>query len=436
MFLSILGFLMIATFMYLIMSKRLSAMIALILIPVVFALIGGFSSELGNLMLSGVKSIAPTGVMLVFGILYFGIMIDAGLFDPVVDKTLKAVKGDPVKIVVGTALLALMVSLDGDGSTTYMIVIAAMLPLYRRLGMNPLILTAVTMLSSGVMNIIPWGGPTARVMSALHLDASQVFTPVIPCMITAVLWVMFVAYILGKKERKRLGLSHESMSKEEEIASFRIAATLEVPEYKRPKLLWVNFTLTVVLIVSLVMNILPIPVLFMIAFALAMMINYPNLEEQKERMSAHAGNALAVAGMVFAAGIFTGILTGTKMVDAMANTLVALIPDALGPHMPIFTAIISMPFTFFMSNDAFYFGILPLITKATAIYGIDAADMARASLLGQPVHLLSPLVPSTYLLVGLAGVNFGDHQRFTLKWAIGTTIVMLITALVFGIFAF
>jgi CitMHS family citrate-Mg2+:H+ or citrate-Ca2+:H+ symporter len=391
MFLSILGFLMIATFMYLIMSKRLSAMIALILIPVVFALIGGFSSELGNLMLSGVKSIAPTGVMLVFGILYFGIMIDAGLFDPVVEKTLKAVKGDPVKIVVGTALLALLVSLDGDGSTTYMIVISAMLPLYLRLGMNPLVLTAVTMLSSGVMNII---------------------------------------------ERKRLGLSYESLSKEEEIASFRIAATLEVPEHKRPKLLWVNFALTAVLIVSLVMNILPIPVLFMIAFALAMMINYPSLEEQKERMSAHAGNALAVAGMVFAAGIFTGILTGTKMVDAMANTLVALIPDALGPHMPIFTAIISMPFTFFMSNDAFYFGILPLITKATAIYGIDASNMARASLLGQPVHLLSPLVPSTYLLVGLAGVNFGDHQRFTLKWAIGTTIVMLITALVIGIIAF
>lgn len=436
MFLSILGFLMIATFMYLIMSKRLSAMTALILIPIVFALIGGFSSELGNLMLSGVKSIAPTGVMLVFGILYFGIMIDAGLFDPIVDKTLKVVKGDPVKIVVGTALLALLVSLDGDGSTTYMIVISAMLPLYRRLGMNPLILTAVTMLSSGVMNIIPWGGPTARVMSALHLDASQVFTPMIPCMIAAVLWVMFVAYILGKKERKRLGHSHESFSKEEENASFRIAATLEVLEYKRPKLLWVNFTLTAVLIVSLVMNFLPIPVLFMIAFALALMINYPSLEEQKERMSAHSGNALAVAGMVFAAGIFTGILTGTKMVDAMANTLVALIPDALGPHMPIFTAMISMPFTFFMSNDAFYFGILPLITKATAMYGINVSDMARASLLGQPVHLLSPLVPSTYLLVGLAGVNFGDHQRFTLKWAIGTTIVMLITALMIGIIVF
>jgi CitMHS family citrate-Mg2+:H+ or citrate-Ca2+:H+ symporter len=163
------------------------------------------------------------------------------------------------------------------------------------------------------------------------------------------------------------------------------------------------------------------------------MINYPKLSEQQERIAAHAGNALAVAGMVFAAGIFTGILSGTKMVDAMGHAVVAMIPNALGPHMPVITALTSMPFTFFMSNDAYYFGILPILTEAAANYGIDPVEMGRASLLGQPVHLLSPLVPSTYLLVGMAGVNFGDHQRFTLKWACGTTIVMLIVALVTGI---
>jgi CitMHS family citrate-Mg2+:H+ or citrate-Ca2+:H+ symporter len=436
MFLSILGFAMIAVFMYLIMSKRLSAMVALIIVPIVFALIGGFGADMGTMMLNGVKQIAPTGVMLIFGILYFGIMIDAGLFDPVVSKTLKLVKGDPVKIVIGTALLSLLVSLDGDGSTTYMIVAAALLPLYQRLGMSPLVLTAVTMLGNGVMNITPWGGPTARVMSSLHLDASQVFTPMIPGMITGGLWVVFVAYVLGKRERKRLGFEVHTFSQEEEAALIRHAATVEILDYKRPKLLWINFLLTAALMVALIMNVMPLTILFMIAFALALMINYPKLDDQKERLSAHAGNALGVAGMVFAAGIFTGILSGTKMVDAMAHTLITLIPDSLGPHLPVIAAITSMPFTFFMTNDAYYFGILPLITEAAAVYGIDPVEMGRASLLGQPVHLLSPLVPSTYLLVGLAGVDFGDHQRFTLKWAIGTTIVMLITAIVIGMITF
>lgn len=427
--LAILGFGMVITFMVLIMTKRLSPQIALIIIPIIFGLIAGASSGIGKMMIDGVTGIAATGIMLIFGILYFGIMIDVGLFDPLVAKILQVVKGDPLKVIVGTALLALLVSLDGDGATTYMIVVAAMLPLYKRLGINPLILTTVVMLSGGVMNILPWGGPTARVMSALKLDASQVFLPVITSMAAGALWVLFVAYLLGKRERKRLGISELQFDE----TTQHITIAHEADSVKRPKLIWVNLLLTLALMTALVMDILPLAILFMIAFALALIINYPKLEDQRQRLASHAGNALSVASMVFAAGIFTGILSGTHMVDAMAKSFVNIIPASLGPNMPVITAITSMPFTFFISNDAFYFGILPLITEAASHFGVSAAEMARASLFGQPVHLLSPLVPSTYLLVGLAGVNFGDHQRFTLKWAIGTTLVMLLFSLITGV---
>lgn len=157
--LTILAYTMIVVFMALIMTKRLSAMVALILVPIVFGLIGGFGMGLGPMMLDGIKKLAPTGVMLMFAILYFGIMIDAGLFDPVVKLVLRLVGGSPTKIVVGTFLLAAGVSLDGDGSTTYMITCAAMLPLYQRLGMNRLVLACVVMMAGQLMNILPWAGP-------------------------------------------------------------------------------------------------------------------------------------------------------------------------------------------------------------------------------------------------------------------------------------
>ncbi|MBL3613032.1 citrate transporter CitH, partial [Bacillus sp. RHFS18] len=193
--LAILGFVMMIVFMYLIMSNRLSALIALIVVPVVFALISGFGKDLGEMMIQGVTDLAPTGIMLLFAILYFGIMIDSGLFDPLIAKILSLVKGDPLKIALGTAVLTMTISLDGDGTTTYMITIAAMLPLYKRLGMNRLVLAGIAMLGSGVMNIIPWGGPTARVLASLKLDTSEVFTPLIPAMIAGVLWVIAVAYL-------------------------------------------------------------------------------------------------------------------------------------------------------------------------------------------------------------------------------------------------
>jgi citrate-Mg2+:H+ or citrate-Ca2+:H+ symporter, CitMHS family len=433
--LAILGYLMVFVFMFLIMTRRLSALIALMIIPALFAVIGGFSKDLGEMALAGIEELAPTGVMLMFAILYFGIMIDAGLFDPVVGKILKIVKGDPLKITIGTAVLVLIISLDGDGTTTYMITISAMLPLYKRIGMSPLILASIAVLGSAAMNITPWAGAMARVVSALNLEMSDVFVPLIPAMVGGALWVIFTAYVFGMKERKRLGVI-DLKDLDSGMAYAELAATVEQPGYKRPKLLWVNFGLTVLLMTGLIMGVMPLQVLFMLGFAIAIMINYPNLDMQKERISAHAGNVLAVASLVFAAGIFTGILSGTKMVDAMANSLVSLIPDALGPHFPIITAIVSLPFTFFMSNDAYYFGILPIIAEAASNYGVDSLDIARAALMGPAVHLLSPLVASTYLLVGMAKVDFGEFQRFTLPWAIGTSVVMILVSVVVGAFSF
>ncbi|KQM77990.1 CitMHS family transporter [Xylophilus sp. Leaf220] len=446
--LTILGFGMVITFMYLIMTKRLSPLVALTLVPIGFALIGGFHAGLGPMMLDGIKKIAPTGILLMFAMLYFGVMIDAGLFDPIVDRILRLVKGDPLRIVIGTAVLALVISLDGDGSTTYMITVASMLPLYKRLKMNPLNLTCVALIASGLMNLTPWGGPTARAASALHLDVGDVFIPMVGPMLVAVCSLVGVAFWLGMKERRRLGFSLltgrtaggrmpsqvlPALVEDEEDRRMPPDETGE-EDVRRPRLRWVNALLTAVLMVCLVVGVLPLPVLFMIAFALALVINYPDLAEQRRRMANHAGNVLAVVSLIFAAGIFTGILSGTGMVEAMSRSLLAVIPPALGPYFAPITALVSMPFTFFMSNDAFYFGVLPILTEAAGQYGVTPVEMARASLIGQPVHLLSPLVPSTYLLVGLAGVDFADHQRFTLKWAALVSLVLMAACLAFAIF--
>ncbi|MBD1380525.1 CitMHS family transporter [Metabacillus arenae] len=434
--LALLGFLMIIVFMFLIMTKRMSALIALAVIPILFGVIGGFGLKLGPMMLEGIETVAPTGVMLLFAILYFGIMIDAGLFDPLISTILKIVKGDPLKIVIGTAALSSMIALDGDGTTTYMITVSAMLPLYNRIGMNPLILTCIAMLSFGVMNMTPWGGPTARAVSALQLDVADVFIPLIPVMACGIIWIFVTAFILGKKERKRLGVASIQYSPEEKHTFQSLAATAEIDDFKRPKLIWVNLLLTLALLTGLFLSILPLPVLFMVAFALAVLLNYPNLEEQKKRISSHAANALAVVSLVFASGIFTGILSGTEMVDAMANSLISIIPESLGSSMAVITAITSLPFTYFMANDPYYYGVLPIIAKTAAAYGVEPVEIARASILGQPIHAMSPLMASAYLLVGMAGVDFGEHQKFIFKWALGTAVVMIIAAILFGVITF
>ncbi|NUV68319.1 citrate:proton symporter [Streptomyces sp. CAI-121] len=481
--LTILGFAMIATFLVLIMTKKMSPIAALVLIPALFCVAVGQGAQLGDYVIEGVGNLAPTAAMLMFAIVYFGVMIDVGLFDPIVRGILKFCQADPMRIVVGTAVLAAIVSLDGDGSTTFMITVSAMYPLYKRLKMSLVVMTGVAATANGVMNTLPWGGPTARAATALKLDASEIFVPMIPALAMGLLAVFVLAYVLGIRERKRLGMLtlDEALAREPQPETVSAGtgtgtgtggkdrlhkgtgasasgtgtgsgssasaggtenADEDDDEFQgldpnrstlRPKLYWFNAGLTAALLTAMIMELMPIPVLFLLGAALALTVNFPHMPDQRARIAAHADNVLNVSGMVFAAAVFTGVLTGTGMVEHMADWVVGAVPEAMGPHMAIVTGLLSLPLTYFMSNDGFYFGVLPVLAEAGAAHGVSPLEIARASLAGQALHMSSPLVPAVYVLVGMAKVEFGDHTRFTVKWAVLTSLVVLAAGILFGI---
>ena len=427
---------MVVVFTYLIMAKKLSPVTALVIVPIVFALIAGFRLELGEMMLDGLKQVAPSAALLLFAILFFGLLIDAGLFDPLINKMMTFVKGDPVKIAIGTAIIAMTVALDGDGTTTHMITISAMLALYLRIGMNPLILGTISLLSVSIMSgMTPWGGPATRAIASLGLDANEFFLPIIPTMLSGMGCILFIAFVLGKKERVRIGVINMEGISRHSLELLEVASTQSQElenELKRPKLRWLNLILVIAVMGVLVMGLISPSILFLIGFVIAAMINYPNIEQQKERILSHSGNALTVTVLVFAAGIFSGIFSGTKMVDAISNSLISIIPESVGGLFPLVVAITSMPFTFVLSNDAYYFGVLPILAEAGAAYGVSSLEIARASVLGQPVHFLSPLVASTLLLVGMLKTDLGEFQRYALKWTVLCSVVIIVVAFVTG----
>lgn len=426
--LAFLGFSTIAVFLILIMSKRMSVMTALVLTPVVFGFIAGFNAtDLGKFALDGIKQVAPTGILLMFAVLYFATMLDAGLFDPVIAFIIKSVKGDPLKVIMGTAILTMIVHLDGDGTATFMIVLSAFLPIYKALKINRLILSSIVALSVGPLHLVPWSGTSARAISTLKSDAVHIFNPNIPAILGGIAWVLFVAFWFGKKERNRLGVVDFQYNPKDEL-------TAEQHALRRPKLLYFNALLTIGLITTLVKGWIPAAVLFVVASMIALLINYPKLPEQHKILRGHGTNIFLVSSMIFAAGIFSGILTGTKMIDAMAMGLVSLIPQQHANLLPTLTALTSLPASMLFTPDAYYFGVVPILSQTATQFGIDNLEIGRAALLGQMTvgFPISPLTASTFLLVGLSEVDLGEHQRFTFKWAWGTTIVMTLIALLTG----
>jgi CitMHS family citrate-Mg2+:H+ or citrate-Ca2+:H+ symporter len=469
---------MIAVFMVLIMTKKLTPVLALIIVPTIFGLFAGAGLGIGPMVMDSMKSMTSTAALLMFAIIYFGLMIDVGLFDPLVKFILRKLGNDPAKVVLGTAILAAAVSLDGDGSTTFILTTAAMLPVYLRLKMSPVVLTCVAGLANGTMNILPWGGPTARAATALKLDVNDVFVPMIPSLIVGLIVVFAFSWLLGLQERNRLrAVAPEIWGVPETAGEFDAGSTggstaggsgnggsgsapaagkpgtgggagvavlerteLLVDDHDtamadtaldpnratlRPKLFWFNLGLTVAVMATLVANIIPLPFVFMVGAAIALLVNFPKVKDQGAQLIAHAPSIVAVVSMVMAAAVLTGVLNGTGMVKAMSEWLVAIIPADMGPLMAIITGVLSIPMTFFMSNDAFYFGVLPVLSETAAHYGVSAADMARASITGQPFHLQSPLVPAILLLVSLAKVDLGDHHKKVLWRTAVISLVML-----------
>jgi CitMHS family citrate-Mg2+:H+ or citrate-Ca2+:H+ symporter len=481
-----LGFAMILAFMALIMTKRLTPMVALILVPTVFGLFAGAGLGMGDMVLAAIADMAPTAALLMFAIMFFGIMIDVGLFDPLIRVITRLVGDDPAKVVLGTALLAGAVSLDGDGSTTFIITTSALLPIYLRLGMSPVVLTCVAGLVNGTLNIVPWGGPTVRAATALGVSPTDVFVPMLPSLGVGLVVAFGLAWLLGLSERNRIGrleLRRDDVTRPAGSES-RGRFGLRVPELVgaagtpgaratlgtrniltvqgsgapapariaederdtamadamlspdretlRPRLIWVNLALTIAVMTLLVLDVLPLPFVFMIGTALALVINFPRLKQQSAEIVAHAPSIVGVVSMVLAAGVLVGVLDGTGMVTAMADWVVDVVPPAMGPFFAVITGLLSIPMTFFMSNDAFYYGILPVLAESAAAYGISPAEMARASIIGQPVHLQSPLVPAILLLVSLANVNLGDHHRKVLWRALVVSLVMLAVGVLVG----
>jgi CitMHS family citrate-Mg2+:H+ or citrate-Ca2+:H+ symporter len=436
--------------------------VGLIAVPIAFGLAAGAGLGIGDMITDGMKALAPTAALLFFAIIFFGIMIDVGLFDPLVRLILRIVRNDPMRLVVGTAVLAMVVSLDGDGSTTFIIVTSALLPLYLKLRVSPVVLTVVAGLANGAMNIVPWGGPTARAAAALRVSPSDVFVPMIPAMLVGLVVVLLFAMQLGLSERRRIGslvLTSEPLlvaagagrsrtgsgnSDEARSASggsggaksddedwFVDGLDPERPTL-RPKLFWFNAILTVALLVTLVIDVLPLPILFMVAGAIALTVNFPRVKEQQEAVTRHSSSIVSVVAMVFAAAVLIGVFQGTGMVEAMAHWLLEIIPSALGPHLAVVTGVLSLPFTFFMSNDAFYFGVMPVLAEAASTYGIAPAEMARASITGQTFHMQSPLVPAILLLVTLAGVPLADHHKKVLWRAALVSLSMLAIGVLLG----
>lgn len=434
LWLSIVGFLVVIGIIVSIMSKKLSTMVALSLIPLVGAILVGKFSSIPDYLTAGINTVAVNGVMFVFAILFFGTMMSAGAFDPIVRFIIRCCHGNPLYVCIGTYILSIVGHLDGSATTTVLLVCGAMIPIYKKMHMRLRNLACILAMAAGLMNISPWGGPTLRASVVMEADLTEFFQPMlVPIILTLAIGVIPVIF-LGLSEIKRLkaeGFDYTAVSTEQQESEL----SEEAQELLRPHMVVPNLILIVLVIALMISGILSPGAAFLTGTAVAWILNYRKLSDQQKIIRQHGANVVFVVSALYGAGVLMGVLTESGMAAAMANTLVSLIPEALTRFVPFIVGIFAVPLSLVFDADTFYYGVLPVLTQSASAMGISGAGICYAALVGQLTlgWAITPLTPATLLLTGMCDLDLGEHQKFTIKFVWPLSIVLLILFTLFGL---
>ena len=433
-YMGFLGIAMVVVLLVLLLRGKTTPAIPFAIVPLVFGALASLQAEFGIMEIpgfaaAGVSKVANVAVLFIGTIMFFNIMGDAGMFDPMVNRLVRFADKGVTSIFMATALIAMVTHLDGAGTSTYLLTIPVMLPLYEKFKIRKLDLLLTTALMAGAMNLVPWGGPFVRVAAVLEQDPSVCWYQMLPAQIFGVLLALVIAFLLSRRAvRYGAGKNLEStVTAQDAIAGASDHAL------KRPKLVVVNWFITVCTLTLLFMGKIPSYLLFLVGTAVALAVNYKGTKEQNERVKAHASQAIAMVMVVISSGIFLGIFTGTGMVDAMVQLLIGIIPKALAPVLHIIIGLFAAPLGMFIGADPYTYGMLPIIMGVTNSIGIDPQSVAIAVVMGECAGwTISPAVSTVYLGIGLIDCELKDWLKYAVPVVWGFTVALLVFAVITG----
>ncbi len=434
--LSIIGLIIILTIVGLLLSGKVLPSVAMTIVPIVGALVAGFSlQDIDVFFNSGFSKVIHIAIMFIFAILYFGIMQDVGLFNPIVKGVLRFAKGNVVAVAICTVLVAAITHLDGSGASTFLITIPLLLPIYKELRMSPYLLVLLIGASASIMNMLPWAGPVGRVASVIGMHPTKLWHPLIIIQIMGMMFLILLTIFLAKRENKRIASGY-NVSKHLDHKDYDIEETdslTEKPSFQiRKNTYWINFAITICLITSLVLRLVPIELSFMIALSIALPLNFPKVSDRANRIKAHSSGALMMALIILSAGVFLGVLDGSGMLKALANSIIDILPTPILNNISIIISIFGMPFEMVLNTDAYYFGLLPIVTEVASSYGVTPQSTSYMMLVSNVAGtFISPFSPALWLAIGLAGIDIGKYIKYSFLWIWGLSLFLLLCTVIF-----
>ena len=430
---AILGYAMIALLIVLLLRNKITPYLGFIIIPPIFALLAGYSlDDLNKFMKAGVSGAMGTAVLALLSVIFFSIMTENGVFDPVVDLLVKKAGNNVAVVTVIAALIAHFSHLDTGTTSTLLVTIPAMLPIFKRLGIDRRYLYLEIVQAIAIMNLLPWGGAITRSSAVTGMDPAGITKALMPCLIVGFIFNMITAVIYGKRAQAKINAGILDNGTD---ADSDVGLTVEGNRNTQVNLkYWINLAWTLFILFLLFKSVFAGYITFMFALAGVLLINYRTVKEWNDVIDKYAKNGMRITLIMFTAGIFSGILSNSEMLTEMANVITSIIPDALAPMYNIICGAVSFVFGTFLGADGFHYGMMPLLLQAGESFGFAQDKLVYIMCMGRDtVSMITPVQATAWMCAGMCGVEFKNGAMKALPILVVLFALEVAVGLVFGI---
>ena len=282
-------------------------------------------------------------------------------------------------ICIITVLVSLITEIDGSVTSTYLVTIPMMLPLYKKLKIDPKVLLLLCSATMCALFVTPWNGRTLRAATLLEgIESPQnyIFMKMLPMMLIYIALCIVLAVILARIQIKK--------------GAGKVSADVDTQT-----MMQAYFVFAVGLIVAL-------------------SVNYPDLKLQGSLLKKYSQEMYSTACAVFLSGVVVGVLSESGMMDAMVDFLIRIIPGTMGPWVYLIIALFSTPLMLIFTNDIWQYALVPIVAGVSSKFGIPN-EIVVLTLLMNMGAMISPVAqPQIYLACDLAdGTELADYVKFS-----------------------
>lgn len=424
------AFVMVAFMVVVVFIKEVPLPYAMMVGPFIISLLMGNSiNETLQFFLDQFNgTMKSAGLMIIFAMLYFGLLTETGFFNKIGSAVFRMTKGKMSvwTVMIMTVILTAIGMLTATIGTTYLVVFPLMMVFYNRMDFDKKAALIIVTCTCSAMCFLPWGIGMAFTASYANVEIMDLCMRTIPITFTFIPVIILEVLYFGREHKKKGGLMKVELSEQE------LNELLSKDTDNNKKDNFVINLLVFVMCISTLVSGVPSYLVFMFGTMITLMINFSDPKAAGPVVGRISGQTMGIIIMLVGVSMYVGIFSGAGMVTALGEFLVALCPQFMLRYFHLLLLAACVVVIRFVPFQ-FYNSCMPLLVSIGQSAGL-APEMVAAAYVNNLSFGTgsSPINPSTYIGTSLLEIDMTEYSNKAVPIQTVANILVILICVVLG----